>query len=82
MENFAVDRGFSGGQADATKGSLVGASAMAGAIGAGGLGDLAVPYGYQRFEASVMVAVVVLIVVVCGSQLIGDRVVAWLDRRK
>ncbi|TIO50633.1 MAG: ABC transporter permease [Mesorhizobium sp.] len=60
--------------------TLVGASAMAGAIGAGGLGDLAIRYGYQRFETSVMVAVViVLIVLVCGIQWIGDRLVARLD---
>lgn len=62
--------------------TLVGASAMAGAIGAGGLGDLAIRYGYQRFETAVMVAVVaVLIVLVCGIQWIGDRLVARLDRR-
>jgi D-methionine transport system permease protein len=62
--------------------TLVGASAMAGAIGAGGLGDLAIRYGYQRFETSVMVAVViVLIVLVCGIQWVGDRLVARLDRR-
>jgi len=62
--------------------SLVGASAMAGAIGAGGLGDLAIRYGYQRFETSVMIAVViVLIVLVCGIQWAGDRLVARLDRR-
>ncbi|RWM31734.1 methionine ABC transporter permease [Mesorhizobium sp.] len=62
--------------------TLVGASAMAGAIGAGGLGDLAIRYGYQRFETSVMVAVViVLIVLVCGIQWIGDRLVARLDHR-
>ena len=49
--------------------TLIGASAMAGAIGAGGLGDLAIRYGYQRFETSVMVAVViVLIILVCGIQ--------------
>jgi D-methionine transport system permease protein len=35
---------------------LVGASAMAGAVGAGGLGDLTIRYGYQRFETSVMFA--------------------------
>ncbi|MET3520919.1 methionine ABC transporter permease [Mesorhizobium abyssinicae] len=62
--------------------TLVGASAMAGAIGAGGLGDLAIRYGYQRFETSVMVAVViVLIILVCGIQWAGDRLVARLDRR-
>jgi D-methionine transport system permease protein len=62
--------------------TLVGASAMAGAIGAGGLGDLAIRYGYQRFETGVMVAVVaVLIVIVCAIQWVGDRLVARLDRR-
>jgi len=62
--------------------TLIGASAMAGAIGAGGLGDLAIRYGYQRFETSVMIAVViVLIILVCGIQWAGDRLVARLDRR-
>ncbi|HWL67208.1 MAG TPA: methionine ABC transporter permease [Geminicoccus sp.] len=62
--------------------TLVGASAMAGAIGAGGLGDLAIRYGYQRFETGIMVAVVaVLIVLVCGLQWLGDRLVARLDHR-
>jgi D-methionine transport system permease protein len=62
--------------------TLVGASAMAGAIGAGGLGDLAIRYGYQRFETGVMIAVVaVLIVMVCLIQYAGDRLVARLDHR-
>jgi D-methionine transport system permease protein len=62
--------------------TLVGASAMAGAIGAGGLGDLAIRYGYQRFETGVMIAVVaVLIILVCGIQWLGDRLVARLDHR-
>lgn len=62
--------------------TLIGASAMAGAIGAGGLGDLAIRYGYQRFETNVMIAVVaVLIVLVCGIQWLGDRLVAQLDHR-
>jgi len=61
--------------------TLIGASAMAGAIGAGGLGDLAIRYGYQRFETSVMIAVViVLIIMVCGIQWAGDWLVARLDR--
>jgi D-methionine transport system permease protein len=62
--------------------TLIGASAMAGAIGAGGLGDLAIRYGYQRFETTVMIAVVaVLIVLVCGMQWLGDRLVRRLDHR-
>ncbi|EAB6718097.1 ABC transporter permease subunit, partial [Salmonella enterica subsp. enterica] len=63
--------------------TLVGASAMAGAIGAGGLGDLAIRYGYQRFETTVMIAVVVvLIVLVSLIQWAGDRLTARLDRRQ
>lgn len=62
--------------------ALIGASAMAGAIGAGGLGDLAIRYGYQRFETVVMIEViVVLILMVCGIQWLGDRVVARVDKR-
>ncbi|MDE1992030.1 MAG: ABC transporter permease [Rhizobiaceae bacterium] len=62
--------------------TLIGASAMAGTIGGGGLGDLAIRYGYQRFETGVMIAVViVLIILVCGMQWLGDRFVAKLDHR-
>jgi D-methionine transport system permease protein len=58
--------------------SLVGYSAMAGAIGGGGLGDLGIRYGYQRFLPAVMVAVVaILIVFVQLVQSFGD----WLVRR-
>lgn len=62
--------------------TLVGASAMAGAVGAGGLGDVAIRYGYQRFETVVMVGViVVLIVLVSAIQLAGDFVVRRVNRR-
>jgi D-methionine transport system permease protein len=58
--------------------ALVGYSAMAGAIGGGGLGDLAIRYGYDRFEIGVMLAtIVVLIVLVQLLQAAGD----WLARR-
>jgi D-methionine transport system permease protein len=58
--------------------SLIGYSAMAGAIGGGGLGDLGIRYGYQRFLPEVMLAVVVvLIVLVQCLQSFGD----WLVRR-
>ncbi|MGO4327281.1 methionine ABC transporter permease [Cupriavidus sp. 2TAF22] len=58
--------------------SLVGYSAMAGAIGGGGLGDLGIRYGYQRYITEVMVAVVlILIVFVQAVQSFGD----WLVRR-
>ena len=53
--------------------SLVGESAMAGAIGGGGLGDLAIRYGYQRFRPEVMVAtVIILIILVQAVQFIGN----------
>jgi D-methionine transport system permease protein len=62
--------------------TLIGASAMAGAIGAGGLGDLAIRYGYQLFDTTVMVAVVVtLIAIVCAVQLAGDRLARRLNHR-
>lgn len=62
--------------------TLIGASAMAGAVGAGGLGDIAIRYGYQRFETGVMVAVVaVLIVMVAGMQWAGDRLARRIDHR-
>jgi len=62
--------------------SLVSWSAMAGAVGGGGLGDLAVRYGYQRFRTDVMVAtVVVLIVLVQGLQVGGERLARRLDHR-
>ena len=58
---------------------LVGSSAMAGVIGGGGLGDLALVYGYQRFNDQVLIAcVVVLIVMVQGIQMIGD---GWVRAR-
>ncbi|MGG5822433.1 methionine ABC transporter permease [Falsiroseomonas sp. HW251] len=57
-------------------------SAVAGAIGAGGLGDLAIRYGYYRFETDVMVwCVIVMFVLVQGTQWIGDWLVRRLDRR-
>ncbi len=63
--------------------TLIGSSAIAGAVGAGGLGDLAIRYGYQRFETGVMAAVVaVLVVLVCGAQWGGDRLARLLDRRR
>ncbi|ADP14168.1 MULTISPECIES: methionine ABC transporter permease [Achromobacter] len=62
--------------------SLIGYSAMAGAIGGGGLGDLAIRYGYQRFQSDVMAAVViVLIVLVQVIQSLGDRYVRRISHR-
>lgn len=58
--------------------SLISYSAMAGAVGGGGLGDLAIRYGYQRFQPEVMIAtVIVLVVLVQGIQSLGD----WIARR-
>ena len=62
--------------------TLVGESAMAGAIGGGGLGDLAIRYGYQRFRPEVMLAtVVVLIVLVQLVQFAGNTLAKRLDKR-
>ncbi|MBV9836429.1 MAG: ABC transporter permease [Alphaproteobacteria bacterium] len=63
--------------------SLIGYSAMVGAVGGGGLGDLGIRYGYQRFMPDVMLAVVVvLIVIVQAVQSLGDRLARRLDKRK
>jgi D-methionine transport system permease protein len=62
--------------------SLVGYSAMAGAIGGGGLGDLGIRYGYQRFLPEVMGAVVlILIVFVQIVQSLGDVLVRRLSHK-
>lgn len=62
--------------------ALVSYTAMAGVIGAGGLGDLAVRFGYQRFQTDVMVVTVLaLLVLVQVLQMLGDWLVARLSRR-
>lgn len=62
--------------------TLVGYSAMAGAVGAGGLGDIAIRYGLHRFEPTVMaMTVVLLIVVVCVIQVVFDKIAAGVDKR-
>ena len=62
--------------------SLVGESAMAGAIGGGGLGDLAIRYGYQRFRPDVMLTtVIILIILVQAVQFIGNMLARKLDRK-
>lgn len=54
--------------------TLVNYSAMAGTVGGGGLGDLAIRYGYQRFDVSVMLATVVMLVIIVQLlQTLGDR---------
>ncbi len=57
--------------------SLIGATAMAGAVGAGGIGDLAISYGYQRFDTSVVIlTVIVLLILVQIVQMTGE----WLAK--
>ena len=62
--------------------ALVSYTAMAGVVGAGGLGDLAIRFGYQRFQTDVMVVtVVLLLVLVQALQMLGDRLVAAVSHR-
>lgn len=62
--------------------ALTGYSAIAGAIGGGGLGDLAIRYGYQRYETEYMIATVVLLVALVQLiQFIGDTTARRLDHR-
>lgn len=62
--------------------TLIGYTAMAGIIGAGGLGDLAIRYGYQRFQMDIIViCVVLLLVFVQALQMIGDRLVIHFSRK-
>jgi len=57
--------------------SLIGATAMAGAVGAGGIGDLAISYGYQRFDTSVVIlTVIILLLLVQIVQTLGN----WLSK--
>jgi D-methionine transport system permease protein len=63
--------------------TMISSSAIAGAIGAGGLGDIAYRYGYQRFDMQVMLTVIlVLIVLVMLVQTTGDNIAKQLDKRK
>ena len=62
--------------------ALVSYTAMAGVVGAGGLGDLAIRFGYQRFQTDVMVVtVVLLLLLVQALQMLGDRLVAAVSHR-
>ncbi|RFB12164.1 ABC transporter permease [Bacillus sp. HNG] len=61
---------------------LIGASAMAGTVGGGGIGDLAITYGYQRFDTTTMIiTVVILIVMVQGLQSFGNILSKKIRRR-
>ncbi|MGL4207621.1 MAG: methionine ABC transporter permease [Aeromonadaceae bacterium] len=62
--------------------TLVNYSAMAGAIGGGGLGDVGIRYGYQRFDPLVMlITVAILVILVQLIQSLGDRLVKYVDHR-
>ncbi|MDM7946618.1 MAG: methionine ABC transporter permease [Oceanibaculum nanhaiense] len=62
--------------------SLIGYSAMVGAVGGGGLGDLGIRYGYQRFMPEVMaIVVLLLIVLVQGIQSLGERLARRVNKR-
>lgn len=61
--------------------SLVGYSAMAGALGGGGLGDLAIRYGYQRFDVQTMIiTIIIMVVLVQVFQYTGDKIAKWYGR--
>ena len=62
--------------------NLIGYSAMAGAIGGGGLGDIAIRYGYQRFQADIMIAtIIILIIMVQVIQMIGDGLSKSMNKK-
>lgn len=62
---------------------MIGASAMAGAVGAGGLGDLAIRYGYERYETRVMFEVIaILIALVSIVQFTGEWIARKVDHRR
>ena len=71
------------GGATVTVIAMIGASAMAGAVGAGGLGDLGIRYGYERYETAVMFNVIaILVVLVTLVQLGGERLARRIDHRQ
>ncbi len=62
--------------------ALVGYTAMSGVIGGGGLGDIAIRFGYQRYQSDVMIiTVLILIVLVQLIQMFGDYLVAKFTRK-
>ena len=63
-------------------GTILGYSAMAGVVGGGGLGNIAIQYGYYRNQLNVMyAAVIILVVIVQVLQIIGTRLSKKLDKR-
>ena len=64
-------------------GTIIGYSAMAGAVGGGGLGDIAIRYGYYRYETTVMIVTVIIIVLLVQLfQYLGNTLAIKLDKRK
>ena len=64
-------------------GTILGYSAMAGTIGGGGLGDIAIRYGYHRYQAEIMVVTVVLLVILVQIfQMVGTTLANRLDKRR
>ena len=64
-------------------GTILGYSAMAGIVGGGGLGDIAIRYGYYRYESDIMIVTVILLVVLVQIfQIAGMKIAAVLDKRK
>lgn len=62
--------------------NLIGYSAMAGAIGGGGLGDLAIRYGLYRFKTNIMVtSVIIIIILVQGIQFLGNKIAISIDKK-
>ncbi|WP_439686721.1 ABC-type transporter, permease component: MUT family [Cupriavidus oxalaticus] len=71
------------GGATVTVIAMIGSSAMAGAVGAGGLGDLAIRYGYERYETAVMFNVIIILVaLVTAVQFGGERLARYFDHRR
>lgn len=64
-------------------GTVLGYSAMAGVVGGGGLGDIAIRYGYYRYQADIMIVTVILLVaLVMILQFLGSRIAVAMDKRK
>ena len=64
-------------------GTILGYSAMAGAVGGGGLGDIAIQYGYYRYETDIMIVTVLLLILLFQVfQMAGNAIAGRLDKRK
>ena len=64
-------------------GTILGYSAMAGCVGGGGLGDIAIRYGYYRYQSDIMIVTVILLVVLVQIfQSVGMMIANKIDRRK